>query len=59
MIRDRLDASHYAVFCMLLAGLPAAEVASALRMSETDLESRRLALLDELEALSAARGTGY
>jgi DNA-binding NarL/FixJ family response regulator len=59
MLRDRLDASQYAVFCLLLAGLPAAEVASALRMTETELESRRLALIDRLEALPAVRGTGY
>jgi len=59
MLRDRLDASEYAVFGMLLAGLPAAEVASALRMSETELESRRSALIDRLEALSALRGMGY
>jgi len=59
MLRDRLDASEYAVFGLLLAGLPAADVAAALRMSETELESRRSALIGRLEALSAARGAGY
>ena len=58
-LRDRVDAPEYAVYALLLAGLPASEVASALRMSETELELRRLALLDELETLSAATGTGY
>jgi len=58
-VLDRVDAPEHAVYALLLAGLPASEVASALRMSETELELRRLALLDELETLSAARGTGY
>jgi len=59
MLCDRLDAAEYAVFGMLLAGFPVAEVAAALRMAETELESRRSALLERLEALLLAREAGY
>jgi len=59
MLRDHLDAAEYAVFGMLLAGFPAAEVAAALRMPETELETRRSELLERLEALPPASGAGY
>jgi two-component system response regulator DevR len=55
-LKDRLDPAEYAVFGLVLAGFPAADVASALRMSEAELESRQAALLGKLEAPAAAPG---
>ena len=54
MLKDRLAPAQYAVFGMLLAGFPAADIASALRMSEAELESQQAALLSKLETLAAA-----
>jgi DNA-binding NarL/FixJ family response regulator len=56
MLRDRLDPEEYAVFGMLLAGFPAADIASALRMSQAELESQQAALLGKLETPPAAPG---
>ena len=53
MLRDRLEPAEYALFCMLLAEIPAADVASALRMSEAELGSQQTALLGKLETFSA------
>jgi two-component system, NarL family, response regulator DevR len=56
VLKDRLDPAEYAVFGLLLAGFPAADVASALRISEAELESLQAALLGKLGALPAAPG---
>ena len=53
MLRDCLEPAEYALFGMLLAKLPAADIASALRMSVAELESQRAALLGKLETLPA------
>jgi DNA-binding NarL/FixJ family response regulator len=58
MLRDHLDPAEYAIFAMLLAGFPAADIASALTMSEAELESRQAALLGTLEMLPAAPRAG-
>jgi DNA-binding NarL/FixJ family response regulator len=54
MLQDRLEPAEYAVLSMLLADFPAADIASALRISEAELESQRAALLSRLETLAAA-----
>lgn len=59
MLHERLDAAEHAIFSMLLAGIPAADVARGLRISQAELESRRSALLGKLETLPAASGTRY
>ena len=53
VLRDRLEPAEYALFGMLLAEFPAADIASALRMSEAELESEQAALLRKLETLPA------
>jgi DNA-binding NarL/FixJ family response regulator len=53
MLKDRLDAPEYAIFALLLADFPAADIASALRISEAELESQQAALLSKLETLPA------
>jgi two-component system, NarL family, response regulator DevR len=53
VLRDRLEPVEYALFGMLLAEFPAADIASALRMPEAELESRQAALLGRLETLPA------
>jgi DNA-binding NarL/FixJ family response regulator len=53
MLRGRLDPAEYAVFAMLRAGFPTADIAPALRMSDAELESRRSALIGRLETLPA------
>jgi two-component system response regulator DevR len=56
MLHERLDPAEHAIFSMLLAGLPTADVARGLRMSQAELESRRSALLGKLETLPASSG---
>lgn len=53
MVRECLDPTEYALLAMLLAGFPPTGVASTLRISDAELESRRTALLDKLETLPA------
>ena len=45
MLHTRLEPAEHAMFSMLLAGLSASDVARGLRMSRTEFESRRWALL--------------
>jgi hypothetical protein len=59
MLHDRLDPAENAIFSLLLAGIPATDVAVALRMSQAEFESRRSALLGKLESLPAASGARY
>ena len=59
MLHDRLDPAEHAIFSMLLAGLPASEVASGLRISRAELESRRSTLLGKLETLPPASWMRY
>ena len=59
MLHERLDPAEHAIFSMLLAGLPASEVASGLRISRAELESRRSTLLGKLEALPPASWMRY
>ena len=54
MVRECLDPPEYALLALLLAGSPPAGVASTLRISDAELESRRTALLGKLETLPAA-----
>ncbi|HUA48178.1 MAG TPA: hypothetical protein VMA77_23265 [Solirubrobacteraceae bacterium] len=56
MLRDHLEPAEYAIFAMLLADFPADHVASALRISEGELESQQSALLGRLETLRANPG---
>jgi DNA-binding NarL/FixJ family response regulator len=56
MLHERLDPAEHAIFSMLLADIPAAEVAGALRISHAELESRRSTLLDKLELLPPTSG---
>jgi len=51
MLHTCLEPPELAMFSMLLAGLPACDVARGLRMSRAEFESRRSALLGKLEAL--------
>jgi two-component system response regulator DevR len=51
MLHERLDPAEHAIFSMLLAGIPAADVARGLRISLAELESYRSTLLDKLEML--------
>jgi len=53
MVRECLDPTEYALLAMLLAGFSSTRVASALRISDAELESRRTALLGKLETLPA------
>jgi two-component system response regulator DevR len=59
MLHERLDPAEHAIFSMLLAGLPASDVARGLRMSRAELESRRSTLLGKLETLPPASGMRY
>ncbi|HTX11257.1 MAG TPA: hypothetical protein VME22_21720 [Solirubrobacteraceae bacterium] len=59
MLHERLDPAELAIFSMLLAGLPAADVGRGLRISEADFESRRAALLGKLETLPPTSGMRY
>jgi DNA-binding NarL/FixJ family response regulator len=59
MLHERLDASENAIFSPLLAGIPAANVATELRMSQPELKSRRSALLGKLVTLPPASGSRY
>jgi DNA-binding NarL/FixJ family response regulator len=59
MLHERLDPAEHAIFSMLLAGLPASDVARGLRMSEAELESRRSVLLGKLETLPPVSGKRY
>lgn len=49
MLHDRLDRTEHAIFGMLLAGLSPADVARGLRISRSELESRRSLLLGKLD----------
>ncbi|HYB27194.1 MAG TPA: response regulator [Solirubrobacteraceae bacterium] len=51
MLHERLEAPEHAIFSTLLAGIPAADVARGLRISQSEFESRRSALLGKLETL--------
>jgi DNA-binding NarL/FixJ family response regulator len=59
MLHERLDPPEHAIFSMLLAGLPAADVARGLRISQAELESRQSELLGKLEALAPTSRTRY
>jgi DNA-binding NarL/FixJ family response regulator len=59
MLHDRLDPAENAIFSLLLAGIRASDVATALRLSQVELESRRSALLDKLERLPPTSGMRY
>jgi two-component system response regulator DevR len=59
MLHQRLEPAEHAIFSMLLAGLPASDVARGLRMSRAELESRRSALLGKLETLSPTSAKPY
>jgi len=59
MLHERLDPAENAIFSLLLAGIPTPDVATALSMSEAELESRRSALLEKLETLPPASGMRY
>jgi two-component system response regulator DevR len=50
-LRRRLDAEEQAIFGMLLAGIPPAEISVMLAISSAGLESRLWAMLRKLEAL--------
>jgi DNA-binding NarL/FixJ family response regulator len=50
-LRRRLDAEEQAIFGMLLAGIPPAEITVMLGISSAGLESRLWAMLRKLEAL--------
>ena len=50
-LRRRLDAEEQAIFGMLLAGIPAAEISLMLSISSAGLESRLWTMLRKLEAL--------
>jgi DNA-binding NarL/FixJ family response regulator len=52
-LRRRLDAEEQAIFGMLLAGIPAAEIAIMLGISSAGLESRLWTMLRKLEALQS------
>jgi DNA-directed RNA polymerase specialized sigma24 family protein len=50
-LRRRLDAEEQAIFGMLLAGIPSAEISMMLNISSAGLESRLWTMLRKLEAL--------
>jgi DNA-binding NarL/FixJ family response regulator len=52
LLRNCLDPAEHAIFSLLLAGIPAVQIAAALRMSDGELEARRSTLLHKLEALA-------
>ena len=59
MLHELLQPAENAMFSLLLAGMPATDVAAALRMSDAEFESRRSALLGKLEALPPVGGMRY
>jgi DNA-binding NarL/FixJ family response regulator len=59
MLHERLDPAEHAIFSMLLAGIPAVDVAQGLRISDDELEARRSTLLDKLEMLPPTSGMRY
>ncbi|MGO9887178.1 MAG: hypothetical protein ACLP0L_04585 [Solirubrobacteraceae bacterium] len=59
MLHERLDPAEHAIFSMLLAGIPAVDVARGLRISHAELESHRSTLLDKLEMLPPTSGMRY
>jgi DNA-binding NarL/FixJ family response regulator len=59
MLLDRLEPLEHAIFSVLLAGIPASDVARALRMSRAELETRRSTLLGKLEMLPPTSGIRY
>jgi two-component system response regulator DevR len=59
MLHERLDPAEHAIFSMLLAGIPAFDVARGLRISHAELESHRSTLLDKLEMLPPTSGMRY
>jgi two-component system, NarL family, response regulator DevR len=59
MLHERLDPAEHAIFSMLLAGIPAVDVARGLRISHAELESHRSTLLDKLEMLPPTSGVRY
>lgn len=59
MLHERLDPAEHAIFSMLLAGLPASDVARGLRISRAEFESRRSTLLGKLETLPPASWMRY
>jgi DNA-binding NarL/FixJ family response regulator len=52
MLHDGCEPAEHAMFSMLLAGAPAADVARGLRMSDAEVESCRSTLLRKLESLA-------
>ncbi len=52
-MRRRLEPEDQAIFGMLLAGIETAEVATTLRMSRTELDSRMWAMLRKFEGLNS------
>ncbi|MGO9821933.1 MAG: response regulator transcription factor [Solirubrobacteraceae bacterium] len=56
MLHTRLEPAEHAMFSMLLAGRSASDVARGLRMSRTEFESRRWALLGKLETSPPTSG---
>jgi DNA-binding NarL/FixJ family response regulator len=59
ILHERLDPAEQAIFSMLLAGLPASDVARGLRISRAEFELRRSALLGKLETLPPVSGMRY
>ena len=59
MLHERLEPAEHAIFSMLLAGIPAVDVARGLRISHAELESHRSTLLDKLEMLPPTSGMRY
>jgi two-component system, NarL family, response regulator DevR len=59
MLHERLETPEHAIFSMLLAGIPAADVARGLRISQAEFESRRSGLLGKLETLPPTSRTRY
>lgn len=59
MLHERLEAAEHAIFSMLLAGIPAADVARGLRISRAELEAHRSSLLEKLQMLPPTSGTRY
>jgi DNA-binding NarL/FixJ family response regulator len=59
MLHVCLDPAEHAIFSMLLAGLPASDVARGLRISPAELESRQSVLLRKLETLPPTSGKPY
>ena len=56
LLHARLEPAERAMFSMLLAGLPGADVARGLRMDSAEFESRRSALLGTLQTFHPLNG---